>query len=173
MSRTNQNPIARRRRPQAVVSGDSGFVLILVLPVAMLLMMTALSMVSRSNSATVAAARESRAQAARMAAEYGLNELMARVNTQDSNKLSELTNMPKSIEGSKDAKFATNYTIRPFTPPDSTVATCSASENDNTTIDVTVLGTLTDDSVTYQREITRTLRVCVAAPNRLRVRAVR
>jgi hypothetical protein len=173
MSWTYQNPIVRRLRLQAVASDDSGFVLVLVLPVAMLLMMTALSLVSRSNSAAVAAARESRAQAARMAAEYGLNQLMALVNTQDSNKLNEYTNKPLSIQDSEDASFAITYTISPLAPPVASVPTCSTSDNNNTNIVATVLGTLTDDSVTYQRKITRTLRVCISAANRLRIRAVR
>ena len=171
------SPISRRRRPQAVVSVDSGFVLILVLPVAMLLLMTTLSLISRSNSAAIASARDSRAQAARMAAEFGFNQLMAQINSEDSDKLSELINEPTAIEGSKDGKFATSYIIDfdPSTVPDSTTITCGPSDNTNTDIEVTVVGTLTDGSDTYQQEISRTLRVCVGKvnPNQLRVRAVR
>ncbi len=171
------SPISRRRRPQAVVSVDSGFVLILVLPVAMLLLMTTLSLIWRSNSAVIASARDSRAQAARMAAEYGFNQLMAQINTKESDKLSELINDPTAIEGSKDGKFATSYTIDfdPSEVPDSTTITCSNSDDDNESIEVTVVGTLTDGSDTYQQEISRTLRVCVGKvdPKQLRVRAVR
>jgi hypothetical protein len=86
------SPISRRRRPQAAVSVDSGFVLILVLPVAMLLLMTTLSLITRSNSAAIASARDSRAQAARMAAEFGLNQLMAQINPKGPAELSELIN---------------------------------------------------------------------------------
>lgn len=168
------SPISRRRRPQAVVSVDSGFVLILVLPVAMLLLMTTLSLISRSNSAAIASARDSRAQAARMAAEYGFNQLMAQINSEDSDILSELINDPTAIEGSKDGKFATSYTIDfdPSTLPDPTAITCPPSGT-NTDIEVTVVGKLTDGSVTYQHEINRTLSVCVRKPNQLRVNAVK
>jgi type II secretory pathway pseudopilin PulG len=157
-----------------VVSVDSGFVLILVLPVAMLLLMTTLSLISRSNSAAIASARDSRAQAARMAAEYGFNQLMAQINSEDSDILSELINDPTAIEGSKDGKFATSYTIDfdPSTLPDPTAITCPPSGT-NTDIEVTVVGKLTDGSVTYQHEINRTLSVCVRKPNQLRVNAVK
>ena len=167
------NPIARRRRPQAVVSVDSGFVLILVLPVAMLLLMTTLSLISRSNSAAIASARDSRAQAARMAAEYGFNELVAKINSQKSDTLSELINETTAIEGSKDGKFATSYIID-FDPeklPVTTATTCSTSADEN--VPIKVVGTLTDGSVTYQHEINRTLSVCVREPNQLRVNAVK
>ena len=167
------SPFSRRRRPQAVVSVDSGFVLILVLPVAMLLLMTTLSLISRSNSAAIASARDSRAQAARMAAEYGFNQLMAIINIEDADKLSELINEPTAIKGSKDGKFATSYTID-FDPddlPDSTTITCDTPADVD--VPIVVVGTLTDGSVTYQRKISSTLRVCVEAVNRLRVRGVR
>jgi hypothetical protein len=175
------SPISRRRRPQAVVSVDSGFVLILVLPVAMLLLMTTLSLISRSNSAAIASARDSRAQAARMAAEYGFNQLMAQINTddpEDLDNLIELINKPTAIEGSKDGKFVTSYTID-FDPeylPDSTAITSTTplcSINADVDVPIEVVGTLTDGSVTYQREISSTLRVCVKAANQLRVRGVR
>ena len=168
------SPISRKRRPQAVVSVDSGFVLILVLPVAMLLLMTTLSLISRSNSAAIASARDSRAQTARLAAEFGLNQLMAQINSEKSDKLSELINDPTAIEGSKDGKFTTSYTIDfdPDTLPASTAITCPPSGT-NTDIEVTVVGTLTDGSVTYQHEINRTLSVCVRVPNQFRVNAVK
>jgi hypothetical protein len=172
------SPISRRRRPQTVVSVDSGFVLLLVLPVAMLLLMTTLSLISRSNSAAIASARDSRAQAARMAAEYGFNQLMAIINIEDADKLSELINKPTAIKGSKDGKFATSYTID-FDPddlPDSTAITSTTIACDtpaDVDVPIVVVGTLTDGSVTYQREISSTLRVCVGAVNRLRVRGVK
>ena len=158
------------------MSVDSGFVLILVLPVAMLLLMTTLSLISRSNSAAIASARDSRAQAARMAAEYGFNQLMAQINTddpEDLDKLIELINKPTAIEGSKDGKFVTNYTID-FDPeylPDSTTITCDTPADVD--VPIVVVGTLTDGSVTYQRKISSTLRVCVKAANQLRVMGVR
>jgi hypothetical protein len=169
------SPISRRRRPQTVVSVDSGFVLLLVLPVAMLLLMTTLSLISRSNSAAIASARDSRAQAARMAAEYGFNQLMAIINIEDADKLSELINEPTAIEGSKDGKFATSYTIDTidFDPEDLPVSTTSCSTSADVDVPIVVVGTLTDGSVTYQRKISSTLRVCVKAANQLRVMGVR
>ncbi len=155
-----------------MVSVDSGFVLILVLPVAMLLLMTTLSLISRSNSAAIASARDSRAQAARMAAEYGFNQLMAQINSEKSDKLSKLINDPTAIKGSKDGKFATSYTIYSDPLPDSTAITCPPSGT-NTDIKVTVIGKLTDGSVTYQHEINRALSVCVRGSNQLRVNAVK
>jgi hypothetical protein len=108
-----------------------------------------------------------------MAAEYGFNQLMAIINIEDADKLSELINKPTAIEGSKDGKFATSYTID-FDPddlPDSTAITCSTPADVD--VPIVVVGTLTDGSVTYQREISSTLRVCVKAVNQLRVRGVR
>jgi hypothetical protein len=107
-----------------------------------------------------------------MAAEFGLNQLMAQINTEDSDKLSELTNDPTPIEG-EDGNFATSYTID-FDPddlPDPTAITCPPI-GANTDIKVTVVGTLTNGSDTYQQKISRTLSVCVAALNQFRVRAV-
>jgi hypothetical protein len=171
MSGTNQNPIARRRRPQAVVSGDSGFVLILVLPVAMMLMMTALSMVTRSNSAAVAAARESRAQAARMAAEYGLNQLMARINTE----YNCANDPPLSISNTviTGSSPSASYAITsPLNLCGSPVALCTAAAF--TDLPVTISGILTgNSSTTYTQEIRRTLSICEPVANQLRVRAVR
>ena len=171
MSRTNQNPIARRRRPQAVVSGDSGFVLILVLPVAMMLMMTALSMVSRSNSATVAAARESRAQAARMAAEYGLNQMMALVNNQYNTSMNPpLVVAPnQTIANSPGA----SYTILSFNLPAPPVGSCSEFTTNNADLYVTIEGRYTIGSSDYRRQISRALSVCALGVNKLRVRALK
>jgi hypothetical protein len=169
------NPIARRRRPQAVVSVDSGFVLILVLPVAMLLLMTALSLVSRSNSAAVASSQESRAQAARMAAEYGLNALMARINT-EYNCATPLSTSNTVIPGSSPSA---SYTITsPLNLCGSTVALCT--DTAYTDLPVTIRGILTvDSSTTYTQEIRRTLSICnsdvspTVSPTPFRVRAVR
>ena len=184
MSGTNQNPIARRRRPQAVVSGDSGFVLILVLPVAMMLMMTALSLVSRSNSAAVASADESRAQAARMAAEFGLNQVMARVNTPTGRAyLLALVGESITIDRLPNGSPASSYTIRAFNPPDppeppDNPNRCPDFNANNDNLVVRIEGKLTENSGSiYTKVIDRTLRVCVppppAAPNQLRVRAIR
>ena len=181
MSRTNQNPIARRRRPQAVVSGDSGFVLILVLPVAMLLMMTALSMVSRSNSATVAAARESRAQAARMAAEYGLNQLIARINNEyNCANTPPLSPLNADIEDSSPPASYTITFVNPSNlcgPPP--VQPCNSSSMSD--LSVNIEGRLTINSNTiYKQAIRRTLSICritippsPVPPTPFRVRAVR
>ncbi len=173
------NPFARRRRRQAVVSVDSGFVLILVLPVAMLLMMTALSLVTRSNSAAIASADESRAQAARMAAEFGLNQVMARVNTPTGPAdLLALVNVPRTIDLLANGSPATRYTIRAFNPPAPPPANprnCPDFNLDDN-LNVTIEGSLTDNSgATYTQVIRRTLRVCVptVAANQLRVRAIR
>lgn len=178
MSETYRSPSTRRRQPQAAGSGESGFVLILVLPVAMLLLMTALSLVSRSNSAAVASAQESRAQAARMAAEFGLNQLMALVNTPNGRAtLQDRVNREEEIEGSP----TTSYTITAFNPPDPPTPPPANPRNcpdfnldDN--LNVTIVGKLTvNSSTTYTQEITRTLRVCVPTgdADQLRVRAIR
>jgi hypothetical protein len=161
------------------VSVDSGFVLILVLPVAMLLLMTTLSLVTRSNSAAVASAQESRAQAARMAAEYGLNQLMALVNTPNGRAtLQDRVDREEEIEVSP----TTSYTITAFNPPEppaqppATPRNCSTSDSDNDNLNVTIEGKLTvNSSTTYTQVITRTLRVCVPTDNadQLRVRAIR
>lgn len=177
MGGTYQNPIDRRSKPhQAGVSDDSGFVLILVLPVAMLLMMTALSLVTRSNSAAVASAQESRAQAARMAAEFGLNQLMALVNTQydTSQNLASNSLTNQQIIGTPGATYAITYQSLIPNP----VVTCNNSDNNNSSLTVTVEGQFPVGSITYRRQISRILRVCaVPGPggvvsNRLRVRAV-
>ena len=182
---TYQNPIARRHRPQAGVSDDSGFVLILVLPVAMLLMMTALSLVTRSNSAAVASANESRAQAARMAAEYGLNQMMARVNAPTGRaNLQDLVGESITIDRLPNGSPASSYTIRTFNPPDppdpldplDNPNRCPDFNAGNDNLVVRIEGELTENSgSTYTQVIDRTLRVCipVGAATQLRVRAVR
>ncbi|MFO0139392.1 MAG: hypothetical protein ACK535_15535 [Cyanobacteriota bacterium] len=172
MGGTYQNPIDRRRRPhQAGVSDDSGFVLILVLPVAMLLMMTALSLVTRSNSAAVAAAWESKAQAARMAAEYGFNQLMAKVNTEyDSNPVTSALVIGNKID--IDDSPGASYTIISLDLPVSPVGSCSDFDTNNALLYATIEGNLTVGSKDYKRKIFRTLKVCAPAsnPNKLRTR---
>jgi len=175
MGGTYQNPIDRRSKPhQAGVSDDSGFVLILVLPVAMLLMMTALSLVTRSNSAAVASAQESRAQAARMAAEFGLNQLMALINKDSSQSplsfvTSDSLEPDKTIAGSP----AATYTIVLNPPLPSTVVSCNTSPP-YSDLNVTIMSTLTVGSSTYNGTRTRTLSICaLPTTNKLRVRAMK
>jgi hypothetical protein len=168
---TYPHPSSRRRRPQPAVPAESGFVLILVLPVAMLLMMTALSLVFRSNSAAVASADESRAQAARMAAEFGLNQVMARINTEyNCTNSIPLSTSNTDIGGSSPPA---SYTITsPLNLCGSVVAPCTT--NPPTDLPVTIRGILTvDSSTTYTHEINRTLSVCEPVANSLRVRGVR
>ena len=176
---TYPHPSSRRRRPQAAVPAESGFVLILVLPVALLLMMTALSLVTRSNSAAIASADESRAQAARMAAEFGLNQVMARVNTPTGPAdLLALVDVPRTIDLLPNGSPATRYTIRAFnppTPPPANPLNCPDFNLDDN-LNVTIEGSLTDNTgTTYTQVIRRTLRVCVptSPANQLRVRAIR
>ncbi|MCX5952883.1 MAG: hypothetical protein NTZ40_05180 [Cyanobacteria bacterium] len=174
MSGTYPNPIARRRRPQPVVSVASGFVLILVLPAAMLLIMTALSLVTRSNSAAVASSQESRAQAARMAAEYGFNQMMALVNKQYDTSNTPLSNslLDRPIDGEPGvATYTITYnSLSPVSP----IPPCTSIGNAD--LSVTVEAKLLVDSTTYRRQITRTLSVCDplgTSINRLRVRAIK
>ena len=169
---TYPHPSSRRRRPQAAVPAESGFVLILVLPVALLLMMTALSLVTRSNSAAIAAVNESRAQAARMAAEFGLNQFMALVNTQYNPSLNPpLVVAPnQTIANSPGA----SYTILSFSPPNPLpVGSCSEFTTNNADLHVTVEGKFTVGSTNYKRMITRALSVCALGTNQYRVRALR
>ena len=185
MSWTYQNPIVRRLRLQAGVSADSGFVLILVLPVAMLLIMTALSLVSRSNSAAIASADESRAQAARMAAEFGLNQLMARVNAPTGRAdLLALVDRSITIDPLPNGSPASSYTIRAFNPPDppdpldplDKPKRCPDFNAGNDNLVVKIEGKLTENSgSTYTQVIDRSLRVCIPTgkTTQLRVRAVR
>jgi len=174
---TYPHPSSRRRRPQAVVSVDSGFVLILVLPLAMLLLMTTLSLVTRSNSAAVASAQESRAQAARMAAEYGLNQLMALINIESDSSKSPLLFVKadslkpdRPIPGSPTA----TYTIFLNPPLPSTVVLCDTTPP-YSDLNVTIMSTLTVGSSTYSGERTRTLSICAlpTTNKQLRVRAMK
>ena len=165
--------IALRRRPQATGSDESGFVLILVLPVAMLLLMTALSLVTRSSSAAIASTQESRAQSARMAAEYGFNQLMARVNNDIPLKLDDEITIPASPK----TKYITEYKIVSLTPDKSkTLESCSITDADKTKLkdyDATIEGRLfVNSSTIYTKTIIRTLSVCAPAadPKQFRVR---
>jgi len=173
MGATAPSLIARRRRPEAAVSEDSGFVLILVLPVALMLIMTALSLVSRSNSSALSSAREARAQAARMAAEYGFLEMMGRVNTQyDSSKPITFIDTENAIPGS----MTTSYTILAFSfdpPLTAAPAPCSETANGGNDVNVSILGQFKIGPNIYSQTISRTLKVCapIANPNQLRVRS--
>jgi len=168
---TYPSPIARRRRPKVAGPLESGFVLILVLPVALLLLMTTLSLVTRSNSAAIAAVNESRAQAARMAAEYGLNQFMALVNTQYNPSLNPpLVVAPnQTIANSPGA----SYTILSFNLPAPPVGSCSEFTTNNTNLYVTVEGKFAVGSTIYKRMITRAMSVCALGTDKLRVRALR
>lgn len=149
---------------------ESGFVLVLVMPVALMLILTALSMVSRSNSAAITSTQESRAQAARMAAEYGFNQLMAQVNTQyDSLNPSLVFGSQIAIANSTGA----SYTVLSFTPPTPpAVSLCTESDSNNADLPVTIEGRLTAGSTNYRQTIIRTIRVCAPTLtlNTLRVR---
>lgn len=168
---TYPSPLVRRRRPKVVGPLESGFVLILVLPVAMLLLMSALSLVTRSNSAAIASVNESRAQAARMAAEFGLNQFMALVNTQYNPSLNPplvvAPNQP--IANSPGA----SYTILFFNLPVNPVGSCSEFNTNNADLYVTIEGKFTVGSTDYKRMITRALSVCALGTDKLRVRAIK
>jgi len=170
---TYPTPIARRRRPQVGVTVESGFVLILVLPVAMLLLMTALSLVSRSNSAAIASAQESRAQAARMAAEYGFNQLMAKVNNEYDSSNVPVT--PALVIGNQidiDDSPGASYTILSLELPDPPATNSCALESEDNYRDLhaTIEGKLTVGSKDYKQKIIRTIRVCAPAADKLRAR---
>lgn len=168
MSRTSPSPIPRRRRSSAPVLVESGFVLILVLPVAMLLLMTALSLVSRSNSAAITASRESRGQAARMAAEYGFNTLMSLINTQyDATQANSFVDTENTIPGSPVSSYTILSLNLPLLPP-----ACTETSNGQE-VYVSILGKLTIGSTYYTHTISRTVRLCAppANPNQLRVRS--
>jgi len=161
MGATAPSLIARRRKPEAAVSGESGFVLILVLPVALMLIMTALSLVSRSNSAALTSTRETRAQGARMAAEYGFLEMLGRVNTQyDSSKPITFIDTENSIPGS----MTTSYTILAFSfDPPLTAAgptPCSNTTNNGDNVYVSILGKFKIGADIYTQTISRSITVC-------------
>jgi len=161
--------IALRRKPEAAVPDETGFVLILVLPVALMLIMTALSLVSRSNSATMTASRDLRAKAALMAAEYGFNQIMGLLNTEyDASQFNSFIDNENVIPGSP----ASSYTILSFNLP-SAPDTCSDNSIKGSDMYVSIMGKLTVGSTTYTQVVNRTLKVCapVGNSNRLRVRS--
>jgi len=174
MGATAPSLIARRRRPEAAVSDESGFVLILVLPVALMLIMTALSLVSRSNSAALASTRETRAQGARMAAEYGFLEMMARVNSEnDSSNYSFIDTEIVIPPGAQQPLLITSYTIlkKDFNPPPAPPL-CDPIKI-GVDFPVKITGTLKVGTNTYTQTITRSIRVCSPSTNsnQLRIRA--
>jgi hypothetical protein len=137
----------------------------------MLLIMSTLSLVSRSNSAAIASAQESRAQAARMAAEFGFNQMMALINTQYNS-----SNNPPLAIGNNIAianSPGSSYTILAYTLPASPSGSCSESNANNADLYVDIEGRLTAGSTVYKRKISRALSVCALGTNRLRVRALR
>ena len=176
MGATAPSFLARRRRPEAAVSDESGFVLILVLPVALMLIMTALSLVSRSNSAALASTRETRAQGARMAAEYGFLEMMAKLNSEYNSSLpNSFIGTENSIPpGAQQPLLITSYTIlkKDFNPP-VPAKPCDPITNAGDDFNVKITGTLKAGSNTYTQTITRSLRVCSPSTNsnQLRIRA--
>ncbi len=163
MSLTRPSLFARRRRSEAAVLGESGFVLVFVMLAGLILIMTAISLVSRTTSGSTTAAQETRTQSARMAAETGFNEIMAQINTIDT------ANLPigDTIPGAP----TTSYTIlsfNPVSPPN-----CDPTNDVGENVNISILGKLTTGSNVYSQEITRTIRVCkpIASPTKLRVRA--
>jgi hypothetical protein len=136
-----------------------------------MLIMTALSIVTRSNSAAITSTNESRAQTARMAAEYGFNQMMARINTQY-----DSSNNPPLVIGDEIAianSTGASYTILPFTLPVPPVGSCSDANDNNADLFVSIQGRLNIGSTNYRKTIIRTLTVCSPAPNKLSVRGSR
>jgi hypothetical protein len=112
-----------------------------------------------------------------MAAEYGLNALMARINTEyNCANVPPLSTSNTVIPGSSPSA---SYTITsPLNLCGSTVALCT--DTAYTDLPVTIRGILTvDSSTTYTQEIRRTLSICnsdvspTVSPTPFRVRAVR
>jgi hypothetical protein len=113
-----------------------------------------------------------------MAAEFGLNQVMARVNTPTGPAdLLALVDVPRTIDLLPNGSPATRYTIRAFNPPDpDTTPRYCPDFNLDDNLNVTIEGSLTDNSgTTYTQVIRPTLRVCVptGATDQLRVRAIR
>jgi type II secretory pathway pseudopilin PulG len=165
MSLTRPSLFARRRRSEAAILGESGFVLVFVMLAGLILIMTAISLVSRTTSGSTTSAQESRTQAARMAAETGFNEMMAQINTIDT------ANLPIGTENTIPGAPTTSYTIlsfNPVSPPN-----CDPNNDVGDNINISILGKLTTGSNVYSQEITRTIRVCkpIASPTKLRVRS--
>jgi len=171
MSLTRPSLLARRRRSEATVLGESGFVLVFVMLAGLILIITAISLVSRTTSSATTAAGESRTQSARMAAETGFNETMAKINnniTVDNNE-TPIQTAPAPINS--------YYTIvLPIWPPTLTVNACQATTNDSdySPVNITIRGKSTfGSSPPYTQEITRTLKVCAPDndPTHFRVRS--
>ena len=173
MSLTRPSLFARRRRSEAAILGESGFVLVFVMLAGLILILTAISLVSRTTSGSTTAAQETRTQAARMAAETGFNEIMAKINndydTANPNTLiTTLIGTQNTILGAP----TTSYTILNFNllspPPD-----CDPTNDIGEDVNISILGRLTTGSNVYTQQITRTLRVCkpTTNPTKLRVRS--
>jgi len=168
MNLTRPSLFARKRRPQASVSLQSGFVLIFVLLAGLILIMTAVSLVSRTTSSVTTSVGEARSQAARMAAEYGFNVIMAQINKDyDTANPIVFIDTENIIPGAP----TTSYTIlnfNPLSPP-----TCDPTNDIGENVNISIMGKLTLGSNNYYQVITRTLRVCkpTANPTQLRVRS--
>ena len=171
MSLTRPSLFARIRRRKAAVSGESGFVLVFVMLAGLILIMTAVSLVSRTTSGATTAAQESRTQGARMAAEYGFNVIMARINKEyDTANSINFIDTENLIPGLP----TTSYTIRSFNPPPTrNIKTCDTTNTNVNDVNLSIMGNLTIGSSIYTQVITRTIRVC--KPNvdstQLRVRS--
>jgi len=165
MSLTRPSLLARRRRSEATVLGESGFVLVFVMLAGLILIITAISLVSRTTSGSTTAAQETRTQAARMAAETGFNEMMAQINNIDTANLSIGTE--NTIPGAP----TTSYTVTIFNP--GSPPNCDPTNDVGDNVNMSILGKLTTGSNVYSQEITRTIRVCkpMANPTKLRVRS--
>lgn len=173
MSLTRPSLFARRRRSEAAVLGESGFVLVFVMLAGLILIITAISLVSRTTSGSTTAAQETRTQAARMAAETGFNEIMAKINkdydTANPNALiTTLIGTENIILGAP----TTSYKILNFTPV--SPQNCDPTNDIGENVNISIEGKLTSGSnPPYTQEITRTIRVCkpIASPTKLRVRS--
>ena len=165
MSLTRPSLFARRRRSEAAILGESGFVLVFVMLAGLILILTAISLVSRTTSGSTTAAQETRTQAARMAAETGFNIIMAQINDIDT------ANLPIGSENIIPGAPTTSYTIliTPLSPPPD----CDPTNDVGEDVNILIQGKLTTGSNVYTQEIKRTLRVCkpTTNPTKLRVRS--
>ena len=168
MSRSGPTPIPRRRRTDTPVLIESGFVLVLVLPVALLLIMAALTLVARSNSAALTATRESRALAARMVAEYGFNELLGNINGDYQTKPDD--SVQYKLNGVVPLSY---YTISGYPSNPSYISQFSCNNNSVTPIDLAITGNIKIGSTIYSQTINRRINVCAfnSDPAKLRVRS--
>lgn len=169
MSLTRPSLFARKRRPQATVSVQSGFVLIFVLLAGLILIMTAVSLVSRATSGATTTIGESRTQAARMAAETGFNTIMARINKEDIDTFSTFIDSENKILGAP----TTSYMIVNFSFNPDLIPNCDPTNDIGIDINISIRGKLIAGSNDYFQDITRTLRVCkpIANPTQVRVRS--